>query len=94
MRITIERDDRSSTIKLEGKLYGPWVEETERVWRAEAASGKDRYLQIELSEVTFVDARGKELLERLYDSGADLIASTLLSRSIIDELKRRRRNGK
>ena len=96
MRIIVERDDRASTIRLEGALSGPWVGETERVWHAETASGKERYLQIELSEVTFIDTRGKELLERFFDSGADLIAGTLLSRSIVDEInpRRRRRNGK
>ena len=94
MRIIVERDDRSSTLRLEGKLSGPWVDETERVWHAEAASGNERYLQIELSEVTFVDARGKELLKRLYESGADVIASTLLTQSIVREITERSKSRK
>jgi ABC-type transporter Mla MlaB component len=94
LRIVVEKGDRSVTMKLEGRLAGPWVDETERAWRAEAPSAKQIYLQVDLSGVTFVDAGGKQLLQQMYESGADLVAGTLLSRSVVEEIRRNRKNGK
>lgn len=94
LKITVERGDRSATFKIDGRLAGPWVQELERVWRAEAGCRKGTYFQVDLSEVVFVDAAGKKLLAWMYKEGVDLIAATIETRAIIDEIARRRRNHK
>jgi hypothetical protein len=88
LRITVEEDDRSSTVKLEGRLAGPWVEELERTWRDLSASRCDKYLQVDLRGLTSLDPRGKDLLAKILNSGADLIADAPLTRHIIEEIKR------
>ncbi len=64
------------------------MEEVERAWRAEAGSSKDKYLQIDLSGVTSIDAQGKKLLAQMYEGGVDLVAGTLMTRHIVEEITR------
>jgi ABC-type transporter Mla MlaB component len=98
LKITLQQSRRSKTLKLEGKLAGPWVEELERTWRGLNASRHAKYLQVDLCAVTFVDARGKELLAKMFNSGADLIAEAPLTRHVVEEIMpgqgSRKREGK
>ena len=50
-------------LKLEGRLVGPWVAELRKI--AEAELEQDRPLAFEVSEVSFVDRGGEELLREL-----------------------------
>ena len=94
LRITVERENRSATFKIDGTLAGPWVRELESVWRAEAICGKGKYCQVDLSGVVFVDASGKKLLARMYKGGVALVAAAVETRAIVDEITRRARNRK
>jgi ABC-type transporter Mla MlaB component len=94
LKITVERDNQSATFKIDGTLTEPWVQELERVWRAESACGKGKYFQVDLSEVVFVDAAGKKLLAQMYQEGVDLIAVAIETRAIVDEITRGRRKRK
>ncbi len=40
LRITVRQEPTTTTIELEGKLAGPWVEELERCWRTALAEAK------------------------------------------------------
>jgi hypothetical protein len=62
----------TQTIKLEGKLLRPWVDEV----RKACASGKDPAgrSSLDLSALTFVDAAGEELLRELIDQGIEIVA--------------------
>jgi ABC-type transporter Mla MlaB component len=57
-----------STLKLEGKLVGPWVGELERT--CEESHVPPGGLSLNLSGVTFVDAAGVQLLADLMRRGA------------------------
>ncbi len=54
---------KATTLRLAGRLIGPWVEELRRACEPILASGDS--LAIDLSEVSFVDQAGVELLGRL-----------------------------
>jgi hypothetical protein len=41
---------------------------------------------VDLTGVTFVDAKGKALLTRMWQQGADLRAAGCLTRCIVDEI--------
>ena len=41
LRINLHQDGRQSRLELAGKLCGPWVGETERVWRSAEVSSKE-----------------------------------------------------
>ena len=33
LKITVEKNTRSTTLRIEGRLVGPWVDELDRAWR-------------------------------------------------------------
>lgn len=90
----MERGEHSIIFKIEGTLTGFWVQELERVWRAESACRERHYCQADLSEVISVDAGGKKLLAQMYEEGVDLIAAAIETRAIVDEITRRNRDRK
>jgi anti-anti-sigma regulatory factor len=60
---TIEARDRSVTLRLEGRLVGPWVEELRQSCDVVLAGG--RGLALDLGDVSFVDASGVLLVRTL-----------------------------
>ena len=61
-------DDSVDTLKLEGKLQGPWVDETHDACAVSTAKASRTCL--DLSELTFADGEGADLLRELIRSGA------------------------
>ena len=86
LRITTSDIGEKVTLKLEGKLSGPWVEEFERCWHMSSDIYKNKGLVVDLSGVTFVDAAGKKLLCSISSAGAQLVGSGLMPKSLIDEI--------
>jgi hypothetical protein len=77
LRITVSECPESTTMKLEGKLVGPWVAELDRVWRSLVASLGTRKFRVDLCGVDQVDPSGKKVLAEIYGStGADFLANT------------------
>jgi ABC-type transporter Mla MlaB component len=73
LRIThAQGHDSISTLRLEGKLLGPWVAELARSCNKLACSPD--CLRLDLSAVTFVDRPGLALLRDLLGRGATLAA--------------------
>jgi hypothetical protein len=62
----------TQTIRLEGKLLRPWVDEV----RKACISGTDpaRRTSLDLSALTFVDAAGEGLLRELIGQGIEVLA--------------------
>ena len=87
LKITQQRDaaSESTSLILEGRLGGPWVEELHSCWRQMAVSQQARTV-IELTGVTFVDAEGKALLIQMWQQGAQLHAVGCLTRCIVEEI--------
>src|SRR5262245_50423519 len=77
----------NQTIRLEGKLLRPWVDEV----RKACASATDPAGQtcLDLSALTFVDAAGEELLRELSGQGIEVVACS----SYVAELLRSKRSG-
>lgn len=87
LRITEQRGATNDFISLilEGRLAGPWVEELNALWHQLAVSQRGNVL-IDLSGVTFIDATGKTLLDRLWRQGARLRATGCLTRCIVEQI--------
>jgi hypothetical protein len=87
LRITVQESNKvHTTIKLEGKISGPWVEEFHRTWRSLAPSLGTRKLQLDLRGVAFVDANGRELLRAIYqETSAGFLADSPLTRYFADD---------
>jgi ABC-type transporter Mla MlaB component len=75
----------SLSLILEGRLAGPWVEELNGYWSRLTGSQRE-HAAIDLSGVTFIDATGKALLDRLWRQGARLRATGCLTRCIVEEI--------
>ena len=71
----IESNDNSVTLKLEGRLVGPWVGEARETCEAFLAAG--RLVKLNLAEVSFVDPDGVKLLKQLVPRGVTLIGCSL-----------------
>ncbi len=63
--------DSIRTLKLEGKLLGPWVGELSRA--CEELQTPTSGLRLNLSAVTFIDLVGIELLDDLVRQGATIV---------------------
>ena len=86
LRITILADAVSPTLRLEGKLVGPWVREAETCWRRVLEDRMGAVLHLDLTGVTMIDADGKALLARAHAHGATFSACGCMMRAIIAEV--------
>jgi ABC-type transporter Mla MlaB component len=73
LRITrIQGSDETQTLKLDGKLLGPWVAEVRDLC---ASSGcQPGRMRLDLSGLSFVDAAGAALLQDLLRQGFTVAA--------------------
>ncbi len=74
LRITRISEQDAITLKLEGKLAGPWVDELEKSWCSIREPPGDRALMVDLNDVTFIDRAGEMLLKQMHAAGTMLLA--------------------
>jgi len=86
LKITIDNAMNAATLKLEGRLAGPWVGELERSWRAVKDDSREKPVVVDLCEVTFVDGEGRKLLSRMYEQGARLRTFGCMAKGIVEEI--------
>ena len=87
LKITFNDTPESTTVKLEGKLSGPWVEELERSWTEHSPLASENVI-IDLSDVTYIDPEGKRLLARMVDKVVCFEGTQLMTQYVIDEITR------
>lgn len=69
------------SIRLEGKVVGPWVDECHRAWQAIRPELGLKKLRLDLRGVTFMDRRGIALLREIRKrSGAEVLADCPLTK--------------
>jgi ABC-type transporter Mla MlaB component len=68
LRITESESGGVNTICLEGKLFGPWVDELRSI-----APDATKIHRIDVSHVTYVDFAGTQLLAELRACGVEII---------------------
>ena len=71
---------------VEGTLAGDWVEVLENSWREAQTSRNGEPIRVDLSGVTWIDDRGRELLKRMLQDDAELRATGIMTRAVIEEL--------
>ena len=76
------------TIKLEGRVAGPWIGELRRTWHSLAPSLTSKHVCVDLCEATFVDAAGMNLLINIRKSGAGFRADTPMTKYWVEEIER------
>ncbi len=77
------------TIKLEGRVTGPWVAELSRLWQQTSSTLGSRQLSLDLRETTYADAGGIEALRAIYSqTKAAILTSTPWTQYLAEEIAR------
>ena len=87
LRITFQNTTEAIEMTLEGRVAGPWASELDRVWAETASQLSSRRLIIDLHNVTYADAAGKQVLRSIYtQTHAELIANTPWTQFLAEEV--------
>jgi hypothetical protein len=74
-------------MRLEGRVAGPWASELDRVWIETAPRLQSKKLVIDLHNVTYADASGKQVLRGIYaQTQAELVAGTPWTQFLMEEV--------
>jgi hypothetical protein len=90
LRVTVNNDSGAPTIRLEGRLAGPWVQEAQYCWQRLRANDCQGIIRLDLTGVTMIDNAGKEFLAAAHESGAKLVASGCMMRAIVAQIENTR----
>lgn len=71
---------------VEGTLSGDWVDILEDCWLEAPHAPNGAPMRIDLSGVTYVDDKGRELLARMIQDGAELRATGVMTKAVIEEI--------
>jgi len=86
MKIEIGEDAGQLTLKVEGRLAGPWVCEMERCWRTARRNYPSGRFLVDLTDVTYIDQAGQYLLQLMHGDGASFVATGLMTQSIVNQI--------
>lgn len=87
LRITTDETPQALTLRLEGRLDGPWVAVLAECWHRALPDAEGRQVRVDLNGVTFVDLRGKAQLAEMHARGAQLLAGDLEIDAIVTEIR-------
>jgi len=88
-KINVRQTAEAVTLKLEGVLVGPWVDDLERCFDQAQATRQERALRVDLTGLTHINHDGKELLNSMKREGAVFVSEKSSNDRFLDELKRR-----
>lgn len=71
---------------VEGTLSGDCVDELEKSWLEAQTRSHDERIRIDLSGISYVDDKGRQLLARMIREGEELKATGVMTRAIIEEI--------
>ena len=85
LRISVTTHTDDTTLTLEGRVVGVWVDELATSWERLLLSAT-RPIRVNLDGVTFIDDGAKAMLRVMHADGAVLAATTLTMRALVDEI--------
>ena len=86
IRISEIRKGSGRRLLVEGTLAGDWVEVLEKSWLEAQTPRNGEPMRVDLSGVTWIDDKGRELLARMIRDGAELRATGVMTRAVIEEI--------
>ena len=85
LRITVvESNEQAVTLRVEGRIAGPWVEELRTTCNVHASPIPIR-LQLELMDVSYADAAGVACLKQLREQGVGLCHVSPFLRELFED---------
>jgi hypothetical protein len=89
LKISIKDDSPVATLKIEGKLVGPWAMELGRTWHDLWASKSQMPLRLDIRGVTFADQKGTHILQEIVrETGADILSDSPLTQYFANQATR------
>lgn len=80
LKISINEDAMGATLKVEGKVVGPWAVELGRTWHDLWAPAREKRLLLDIRGLTFADQKGSQILgEIVRETGAEILADSPLT---------------
>src|ERR1700726_3342212 len=89
LRISVIDSRTERRLVLEGKLIAPWVAKLRTTWKAANGEIVGRTLVVDLGNVTVISQEGENALLELMSEGAKFRCSGVLTKHVIQELRRR-----
>ena len=87
LRITHALTKAGQRWTLCGQLTGPWVAELRACWQHGRRDRADNHTVVDLSDVTFIDEKGEELLSEMRKDGADFVAAGVETKYLLKNLQ-------
>ena len=85
IRITCHNESAITRLVIEGKLAGACVDELDKCWQT--CPSDEVAVLVDLTNVSFVDDHGKELLARMHNKGIKLFSTNLMTKCLIEEIE-------
>ena len=85
LKITTQQERGALRLILEGRLAGPWLNELEQSWRSIKDSMTVRHI-VDLTSVTYIEAQGAMLLNRMWQEGAEFIVTGCCNTPLIERI--------
>lgn len=73
------------TLKLEGTVKGPWVNELQKAWLSSTDGSSGKRVKVDLAGVSFIDPEARNLLLRMQREGTLLEGASIFIRHLLDE---------
>ena len=86
MRAQVSSTGDRVILKVCGRLAEGWVPELENCWHTARIDHPEGKILVDLNHVTFIDDKGRSLLERMHRDGALFAAAGLLTRDIVNKI--------
>ena len=86
LRITETAERWILTLRLDGRLAGPWVDQLEQCWRRSRNGERRENARVDLTGVTYINAAGKALLARMHREGVQFIAADCMTTAVVEEI--------
>ncbi|MBP7620436.1 MAG: anti-sigma factor antagonist [Gemmatimonadales bacterium] len=93
LRIETKRRRNDYTLSLWGSLAGQWVTLLDDHWRRLLKANGAAKVTIVLSDVSFIDNAGEQLLEQMLRGGVRFVLTGCMNRFVVDRVRQRSGTG-
>ena len=85
LKVTLYTEQKLNRLVVEGRLVDPETAELVRAWLQAREAHPFQAIEVDLSDVTYADRVGRELLCAMRRQGVRLVGTGAMTRTLIDE---------
>ncbi len=94
LRITTSNLENARSMKIEGRVKGPWVTELKKAWLELERLAQGKPIWVDLAAVSFADAEGRDLLLKMQEEGAVLFGSSAYINQVLENASAENRTSR